>query len=327
MEDLPPLTLPADESPHDYQTEWWYFNAHLTDDKGERYALHDVLFQVQDLATKQTLYVRQIGLAQASTDTHVSGELVRLASEPINAEPGHFDLNVSGSIMSGSNGETYHLTGSTGAWSYDLTLTSTAPPLLHDEDGLVDFQEAGITYYYSRPRLQLTGTLSTPAGERQVTGLAWLDKQWGNFQPVVVYWDWASVQLDDGTDLMVSNLRNRRQEPIDRYVTLRRPGEDEVRIGGDGFTFEPLDETWQSDATGTRYNTHWRLTVPGEDLDVMLDPLVEESEFASRLLGVVYWEAGAVVVDTESGERLGQGFIELNWARTESPIIDIENPS
>ena len=319
IDDLPPLSLPADESPHDYQTEWWYFNLHMSDDAGERYAMHDVVFQVQQLASSRTLYVRQAGLAQASTGQHAASELLRFAVQPDTAEPGSFDITVAASRMSGAGGETYRLIGGAGDWSYDLTLRSTAPPMAHDNDGLVDFGEAGITYYYSRPRLDVRGTLTSPDGTRQVTGLGWLDKQWGNFQPVAVYWDWASVQLDDGTDLMVTSLRDQRQQPIDRYVTLRRAGGDVVRIGGDEFTFEPLPEgTWRSDATGTTYSTRWRLRAPAEGIDLTFEPLVVESEFASGLLGVVYWEAGADVIDS-SGERVGQGFIELNWARTTGP--------
>jgi hypothetical protein len=55
--------------------------------------------------------------------------------------------------------------------------------------------------------------------------------------------------------------------------------------------------------------------LPDEDKEFTLYPLVVDSEFASTLLGVVYWEAGVHVID-DQGVRIGQGFIELNWART-----------
>ena len=314
-----PFVLPEDHGPHfDYQTEWWYFNGHLTDEDGGRYALHDVVFQVVQLASRRTLYVRQIGLAEASSGRHVSGERLLTREEPLTSEPGSFAIGIGDGAMSGQDGQTYRLIASAEGWTYDLTLTNAAPSLIHDDDGLVDLGEAGVTYYYSRPRLDVTGTLDTGAGPRRVTGLAWLDKQWGNFQPIIVYWDWASIQLDDGMDMMVTNLRGQRQQPIDRYATLRRPGGDVVRIGGDGFAFEPLSDTWTSERTGTTYNTRWRVTVPGEGIDVTLEPMVAASEFASGLLGVVYWEAGVDVVDA-AGVRVGQGFVELNWARTFGP--------
>lgn len=315
---LPPLTLPQDESPHKFQTEWWYFNAHLTDDAGTRYELHDVVFQVLQLASGRTLYVRQMGLADAATDTHSSAERIRQADQPLTDTPGDFNIVIGDTMMSGSGGKAYHLKGAAGPWTYDLSLKSTAPPLLHNKDGLVDFGDAGVTYYYSRPRLEVTGTLTSATASYNVTGLGWLDKQWGNFQPVAVYWDWASLQLDDGTDIMVTKLRDVQQKPINAYVTFRRKGGQTINIPSGDFTFEPLGDTWHSDETGTTYQTDWRLKIPSQGIDVTLKPLVVQSEFASEVLGVAYWEAGADVFDT-SGKRVGQGFVELNWGRTFSP--------
>ena len=317
---LAPIMLPADEAPHDFQTEWWYFNAHFSDEAGRRYALHDVLFQVQQLGSGRTLYVRQTGLADAAGGTHVNAERLRTSDAPLASEPGDFAISIGNGSMTGAGGEEYRLVGSAGGTSYDLSLRlDGADPagtaLLHDDDGLVDFGDAGVTYYYTQPRLQLTGTLTTAEGSRAVTGLAWLDKQWGDFQPVAVFWDWASVQLDDGTDLMLTRLTDTNHAPIDVYATLRRPGGVAQRLDGTEFKFEALADQWISDATGTAYATRWRVEVPGEGLAFTLEPLVVESEFASAYLGVVYWEAGVDAVD-DSGRRLGQGFIELNWARS-----------
>jgi predicted secreted hydrolase len=316
---LPPITLPADEAPHDFQTEWWYFNAHFADDLGARYALHDVVFQVQQLDSGRTLYVRQIGLADSASGTHVNAERLRTADAPLVANPGAFEIAFGNGSMSGDGGERYRLIGSARGVSYDLTLTLASADvagsaLLHDDDGLVDFGEAGVTYYYSQPRLDLRGTLTTADGSRDVTGLAWLDKQWGDFQPVSVFWDWASVQLDDGTDLMLTRLMDGDRAPLDVYATLRRPGGEVRRLGAAEFSFTPLADEWVSAETGTAYRTRWRVEVPSEGLAFTLEPLVVESEFSSAYLGVVYWEAGVDVVG-DAGDRLGQGFIELNWAR------------
>jgi predicted secreted hydrolase len=316
---LPPLTLPADEASHDFQTEWWYFNAHFADNEGQRYALHDVVFQVQQLGSGRTLYVRQIGLADETRGVHTNAERLRTADSPLEAAPGDFEIVIGDGMMSGDGGERYRLVGSARGTSYDLTLTlagdaPTSSALLHDDDGLVDFGEAGVTYYYSQPRLELVGTLTTADGPRTVTGLAWMDKQWGDFQPVAVFWDWASVQLDDGTDLMLTRLTDANRAPIDVYATVRHPGGDTRRLSAAEFTFEPLADQWVSEATGTEYRTRWRVEVPDENLAFTLEPLVIESEFASAFLGVVYWEAGGDAID-DDGIRIGQGFIELNWAR------------
>ena len=64
--------------------------------------------------------------------------------------------------MAGTGGERYALRAAVGGYGYDLTLRSAAPPLLHGNDGLVDFGRAGVSYYYTRPRLEITGTLIFP---------------------------------------------------------------------------------------------------------------------------------------------------------------------
>lgn len=320
---LPPITLPADEAPHDFQTEWWYFNAHFADETGARYALHDVVFQVQQLGSGRTLYVRQIGFADQDSGSHANAERLRTADARLMAATGDFEITIGDGLVSGVGGEHYRLIGSAPGVGYDLTLAlagaePAASALLHDDDGLVDFGEAGVTYYYSQPRLQLTGTLTTEDGPHTVTGLAWMDKQWGDFQPVAVFWDWASLQLDDGTDLMLTNLTDANGDAIDVYATLRRPGADVQRLSATEFTFEPLADEWVSENTGTAYRTRWRVEVPDEDLAFTLEPLVAESEFSSAFLGVVYWEAGVDAVD-DDGHQIGQGFVELNWARNFLP--------
>ena len=311
LSELPPVTLPEDESPHTYLVEWWYFNAHFTSEEQERYALHDVVFRIREPSTGVAAHVRHIGLSGATGYVH--DELFEVAA-PVETAPGDFDLAVGGTLMSGAGGESYTLRAEAGGYAYDLTLHSTTEPLLH-QGGLVDFDYAGVTYYYTRPRLALNGTLTLPdASTTSVTGMAWLDKQWGDFQPVAVEWDWTSIQLDDGTDLMVSSLYDREGPLIERYATLRKPGQPARTLLADEVSFTPGEPVWRSPVTETAYRTHWNVEVPAEGLSLVLRPLEEESEYRSGTIGVTYWEAGVDVLDP-SGEVVGQGFVELNWAR------------
>ncbi len=322
---LPPLRLPADEAPHTFATEWWYFNMHLAGPEGERFTLHDVLFQVREPASGRALYVRQMGLTDVNRASHHTGERLRSA-EAVPAGPADgyaFDV---GGVFAGTDGERYRLVGAVDGYAYDLTLAATAPALVHDGDGLVDSGPAGITYYYTRPRLDVRGSLTPPGGTPlPVKGLGWYDKQWGDFVPVAVAWDWASVQLDDGTNVMVSVLWDGEWGLVDAYATLRSPGGEAVRLGRGDFTFTPAgtdvpivsgpgERTWASPATGTRYPLRWRLRAPAHRLDVVLSPRITGSETASAVLGVAYWEAG-VDVRGADGRVVGQGFIELSWPR------------
>ena len=80
--------------------------------------------------------------------------------------------------------------------------------MLHDDDGWVDFGQAGGSYYYSWPRMEAVGSLVFHGEPMSVTGEAWFDHQWGDFIAVGGGgWDWFAVNLDDGTDLTLSLVR------------------------------------------------------------------------------------------------------------------------
>jgi predicted secreted hydrolase len=317
---LPPLSLPADEASHDFQTEWWYFNLHLQDERGGIYLMHDVVFQVQQLDSDRTLYVRQIGLTDADSGTHATSERLRTVTSPLAAGPASFAVEIGEWLMAGQGGVTYQLAAGAGDIDYDLTLTTVGDPLVHDGDGLVDFGAAGVSYYYTRPRLDASGTITTASGTTlAVTGLGWLDKQWGDFQPLAVGWDWASIQLNDGTDIMLSRLfEGQQRDVISLYATLRSPDGQTRSLGPSDITFEHLDNPWVSPETGTAYQPAWSISIPSARIDVTLEPTVRASEFVSRVLGVTYLETGVRVL-ASNGAQVGQGFVELNWPRGTTP--------
>ena len=310
---LPLLQLPADEAPHDFGAEWWYFNVHLAGDGGQRYALHDVLFQIQEPETNRTLYLRQVGLADVTAGTYASAERVRAVPEPLASQPGGFSVAFGDILTSGEDGRQYQLVGQAGGTSYDLSLRTQGQPLAHDDDGLVDFEDIGVTYYYSRPRLAVSGSVTEPDGSVvPVHGLGWMDKQWGTFQPLAVGWDWASVQLDDGTDLMVTRVFDGQGSTLLAYGTLRPPGGLVRGLAAGEFELAHMGGLWVSPRTRLPYQTVWSIAVPGVGLNITLEPLVVESEFVSSVLGVAYWESG-VDVRGPDGALVGQGFVELTW--------------
>ena len=99
--------------------------------------------------------------------------------------------------------------GSPGGLGLALTAGATKPPALHDRDGWIDFGPAGGSYYYSRTAMDAAGTLTLDGEDLAVTGEAWFDHQWGDFISVGGGgWDWFAVNLDDGTDLTLSLVRD-----------------------------------------------------------------------------------------------------------------------
>ena len=98
--------------------------------------------------------------------------------------------------------------GSTGGLALDLALTATKPPALHGGAGWIDFGPAGGSYYYSRTAMDATGSVTLDGRTLTVEGSAWFDHQWGDFISVGGGgWDWYALNLDDGTDLTLSLVR------------------------------------------------------------------------------------------------------------------------
>ena len=90
-----------------------------------------------------------------------------------------------------------------------LTGGPTKPPALHDGDGWIDFGDAGGSYYYSRTAMGTGGVVYLGLDTYPVDGTAWFDHQWGDFISVGGGgWDWFAVNLDDGTDLTLSLVRD-----------------------------------------------------------------------------------------------------------------------
>ena len=186
--------------------------------------------------------------------------------------------------MQGADGhDRLAATSASGDFGLDLALgPDERPVMLHDGDGWIDFGPAGGSYYYSRPRLPLTGTLTLDGEPLHVEGTAWFDHQWGDFISVGGGgWDWFAVNLDDGSDLMLSLVRAADGSyPLVHGTSVRADGRIE-HLGPDAFTVEPIG-TWTSPTTGATYPSGWHVRIPSQGLDLTLTPTVEDQELDTR---------------------------------------------
>ena len=204
-------------------------------------------------------------------------------------QPTGFDFSLSGTdpsnpttpaqpawAMSGSGGQDHlsaafapdeaALAGAPGGVGLDLRLAATKPAALHDDDGWIDFGPAGGSYYYSRTAMTATGMLTVDGQALSVDGSAWFDHQWGDFISVGGGgWDWFAVNLDDGTDLTLSLVRDADGTyPLIYGTVVARDGT--VRhLRREDFAVQVTDR-WTSPATGADYPAGWSITIPGEDL-------------------------------------------------------------
>ena len=139
------------------------------------------------------------------------------------------------------------------------------------------------------------------------TGDAWFDHQWGDFIAVGGGgWDWFAVNLDDGTDLTLSLVRDRGRDLPARLRHAGRARRHDAAPAGEAFTVEPIDQ-WTSPRSGATYPSGWRIQVPDEALDLIVTPTVLDQELDTRTTtGVIYWE-GSQTVRGDRRRRAGDG--------------------
>ena len=303
------VRLPDDEGPHFTDLEWWYFNGHLAAEDGQEFSYHFVTFQ-SVLPSGLTTRLAQLSWADHLNGLHLIEENAEL---PVPEESlGEFDVPVADWEMSG-NGENYGLSFGIGDYSVDLKAVSRKPAVLHNSTGLVDLGIAGKTYYYSRTRLETSGTVTIAGVAHPVTGTSWMDHQWGDFTTMGIGWDWLSLNLDDGSDLTISVVWEQDgREPIDSYGTYVPAGSPPVHLPGSEISLQPTG-TWTSADTGGVYPMNWELRVDSLGLDLALTPTIEEAEFAlSAFVPIIYWEGSISAMGTKDGGPVaGRGFVEM----------------
>ena len=302
--------MPGDEGAHGTPIEWWYFNGHLSDQAGKTYSYHFVTFQIKTSSgfTPQLLQLSWGDTGQADVLTE---EKINFQAGP--ATPGRFDVQAAGWEMHG-DGDSYRLMFNTAGYSLDLKATSSKPAVLHNRVGLVDLGLAGSSYYYSRTRLRVTGTLAIADGlPQEVAGIAWMDHQWGDFSTISIGWDWSSLQFDDRSELMVSMVwEPSSRKPVASYGTYVAPDGSVKHLSAAEITLKPTG-SWQSRVTGAVYPMGWKLAVAPLGLDVALTPVHQKSEFAnSSYVPVAYWEGAVTVSGAKEGQSAtGKGFVEM----------------
>ena len=105
------------------------------------------------------------------------------------------------------------LHASTEAMAIDLILGSEKRPAIHGHDGVS--QKANCvgcaSHYYSLTRLNTTGKVRVGDKTFPVNGLSWLDQEFGSNQLTEnqTGWDWFSLQLSNGSEVMLYQLRNK----------------------------------------------------------------------------------------------------------------------
>jgi predicted secreted hydrolase len=323
--------FPRDFGAHpNYQTEWWYYTGNLESESGRRFGYQLTFFRrglvpSQEFAPRGSrwaanqVYMGHFALSDIQAGEHFFFERFSRGSADlagVQVDPYQVWLE-NWQVVQTSEGK-YQLQAAQGGIQIDLALLDLKGPILNGQEGfsLKGSGEGNASYYFSQTRLATQGTVGISGEEFLVSGLSWMDHEFSTsaLSPGQVGWDWFSLQLSDGSDLMVFQIR-RSDGSIDPFSsgTLVTPDGEAYHLSEGQFKIQVVN-TWHSPHSDAQYPASWVLEVPSIGLILEIEPYMDDQEVNAAY---VYWE-GAVGFEGTYGDKLvqGSGYVEMTGYAT-----------
>jgi predicted secreted hydrolase len=337
------VELPRDLYAHaDAQTEWWYYTGHMRTSSGRRFGFELVFFKRRtDLDRFGVVPLRLIANPLYLAHFAVTDESrARFRYAHRKSANGAFELPAATSerryfLKLGDwtvrESEGAHVLRATLADDliFEATLKPTKPAALNGREGVgVSFKDAGeASRYFSYTRMSAEGDITWNGETEHFEGSAWMDREFGTWRTTENQkgWDWFSIQLDTGAEVMVYHLRDSRGRPSPFSSGTFVDGEGRAtHLAREDFQLEATAH-WQSPHTGATYPSGWRLRIPRFNVDVTVTPVIKDQELDTRgTTMIVYWEGACAVRGRHNeAETTGRAYVELvGYDRShESPSI------
>lgn len=324
------FTFPRDHGPHfEFQTEWWYYTGNLQAENGAHFGYQLTFFRRgltpevpagdATLVTNQ-IYFAHFALTDVAGRTHRGVERFSRGAADLagaSGEPFQVWLEDWRAEALLPDGSAVRLRAQDGEMRLDLTVRAVKPIVAHGERGLSakSDQPGNASYYLSFTRLATEGHVTVRGETFAVTGESWFDHEWSTsaLGPNAVGWDWFSLQLSDGRELMLYFLRLKDGglEPVSGG-TLIEPAGSTQTFRADEARVVPLGD-WTSPVTGARYPSGWTVSLPRAQIDLIVEPWLEAQEMQFYFS---YWEGAVRLSGTSGGAAVtGNGYVELTGYR------------
>lgn len=324
------VTFPLDEAPHNDLTEWWYYTGHLQTNNGKKYGFEFVIFQSLQ-GTQLGGYASHFAITDLDNQTFNFDQKLQVVQQPVpTGGDSGFNLNLQGWKLSGLDGNDHIQAAMTnGKYALDINLKDQKGIALHG-GGEFSYGPTGASYYYSRPLMSLSGSLTANGSTANVTGQAWFDHQWGNFAPLGGGgWEWFSTQLSDQSEIMLYYLRDSTGKLIQAFGSYMPPCSNAnpcdpqqdkpiqtLEIDPHNLNITSTGQ-WTSPTTNVTYPSGWHVTIKGQTgvpaLDLNYQPLLKNQELDTKqTTGVSYWEGAVSINGTSNNQSVGgEGYVEL----------------
>ena len=322
-----PLTFPQDFGAHeDFRTEWWYYTGNLQTTEGRHFGFELTIFRVGllprtvELPSDSKWYNHSFYFAHFAV-SDITGEkfyAFERYSRPgpglagAQAEP--YRVWIEDWNITGRSQDIYHLQAAQNSIALELTLTDEMGVVLHGEKGYSRKGESptNASYYYSQPRLRADGFLDINGIEYEVSGLAWKDHEFSTsvLDKNQIGWDWFSLQFEDGSALMLFQLRERAGgvSAFSSGTFIDTNGNPQPAQKTD-FEITVLDE-WSSPHTQGIYPSTWKIRLNEPNCLLEIHPWMADQELDFPT--VTYWEGAVRFEGTCNGALArGNGYVEL----------------
>ncbi|MDP1570175.1 MAG: lipocalin-like domain-containing protein [Vicinamibacterales bacterium] len=320
--------FPRDHAAHpEFKIEWWYYTGNLDAADGRRFGYQVTFFRVgidPAPANPSRWAVRDLYMTHVAV-SDPAGRRYRYAER----------LNRGGPGIAGAATDRYHVWNDDWTASLapdgrhvvrlledglgvDLTLDEGRPPTINGRGGISQKGAAAgnASHYYSLTRMPTRGTITLDGEVIAVTGQSWMDREFGTsfLEPDQQGWDWFALQLADGSDLMIYQLRrgDGSRDPHSSGTLTRADGRV-VTLRAADFTLTPTGPVFRSPTSGATYPIGWRIAIPAEQIVLTVTTPLDAQELnTAESTGVTYWE-GLVDVTGEARGRpaMGRGYLEM----------------
>ena len=318
--------FPRDHAAHtDYGLEWWYYTGNLLSRDGRRFGYQLTFFRVgvqRHPANPSRWAVRDLYMTHFAVSEidrrqfHAFDRINRAGLGWAGAATDQYRVwNEDWSAR--LDGRDHVLSASDGDYKIDLRLTPAKPEVIHGDNGISQkgASAGNASHYYSLTRLETAGRIIVGGEAFEVNGASWMDHEFGTsfLEEDESGWDWFSIQLDDGRELMLFEIRRRdgQIDPRSSGTLVDRDGRaTPIRFGE--FTLAS-GEVWRSPASGAEYPTAWTIELPRFQLRLATRAAFAEQELrTTESTGVTYWEGSINITGTADGKPVaGRGYLEM----------------
>jgi predicted secreted hydrolase len=310
------FVFPADHGPHPgFRIEWWYVTANLVDASGIAYGVQWTLFRQAIAAgaelegwANQQIWMGHAAVTTAAlhrtSETFARGGIGQagVAASPFRAWIDSWEMRGL-AALNAANIAPLALTASGADFSYALRLDADRALVLQGDGGYSRKSEREqASYYYSQPYFAVTGSITVDDKQAEVTGQAWLDREWSSqpLAPDQSGWDWLSLHLNSGEKLMLYRMRQTDGNHYGSGKWFARDGAA-LEIASADLTMTPQAVT---EIEGRKIPTAWRIAIAKLALTIECTPLNARSWMGTSF---PYWE-GPIRF---SGSHTGLGYLEM----------------